>query len=210
MKKEAKSPCLSVVVLMASLCLGFSSCGEELDSKRDYNEPVTIIDNEGIPAGSPGDQSMVGYYSLHGINGEFWQAQVSEAASSFNSSMANLSQEFAGFRIEDEKTIYHVSDYFYASKNPSRDNAEWINLESYNFTVSVPYNAGGYISTRKEYYYMYHQIGTWPWTDERHWEGRYAMNGQTMTVNTDLGQTLTMTYTNGQLEYDGVVYKKVK
>ena len=206
-----------VILMAATLSTGFTSCGEEFDFEKNYNEYEEYVDDDGVPQGSPGTEDMFGYYSMLGTNGEMWQSFKTTAADNVSrkivSSYAwdNLHSDFSAFRIVDSKTIYHVFESIYITESMPSDNKGSLLLESEHYNFKYNYSSGAYATTKYANYYLCHYIGTEPLIDDSHWEGRYAMNGSTMTVHTDEttkwidgkeyvavgGQTYQWSYSNG-------------
>ena len=202
---------LTLLAIMTA-SLSFNSCGKD-ELITDQNEFETVYD-EGIPDGEPGNASMYGYYSFVGLDGETWQNVISygESSASVVHSEKILESHtygrYGALKITDEKTIYMVNEEIVLGTSLPKTN---IILESQSFAYQ--YKVGHlWVNYYTDYLYAYHSISTMPnlGKNSREWEGRYALNGNTMTVKTDLGTTYSMIYSNNEIEWNGNVYKNVK
>ena len=214
----------------AIVCLGMISCGEEL-ADEDYvlkHETEDVIDDDGVPSGTPGSQNMYGIYSCVGTNGDVWKSfkETAEYNISFHQGESsywdNYFENYAIW-IVDDKTIYWVDDYIYFINYRPTSDGESILLESeyYTFKYQKWVVAHWYEYTAN--YYLAHYVSKFRTNDKYKWEGRYAMNGSQIIVNTDettkwvdgrqyaaAGNTWVWDYSDGVITTeDGVKYVKV-
>lgn len=209
------------------------SCGDGdmsdllIDAMKGNPPAEDVIDDDGVPSGTPGNESMFGFYSVLGTNSATWKSFKETAESNIalhkgdRSYWDSYHADVTAIWIVDEKTIYWAYDYigFYESR-PTSDN-ESILLESEPYTVKYSKVVVGRWQEYTAYYYLVHYIFKSRNTDR--WEGRYAMNGSKMTVNTDetvkmidgtlhnvAGNTYTWDYSDGTITNEnGVKYLKV-
>ena len=220
-----------IALMMTILVL---SCGDgewtEIYAEATKGNPPAenVIDDDGVPNGSPGNESMFGVYSHLGTNSDTWKSFKDEAETNVTLHLGDRSYwenhhiEVPAIWIVDEKTIYWVDDYigFFESK-PTSDK-ESILLESEPYTVNYSKVVVGRWQQYTAYYYLVHYIYKIRNTDR--WEGRYAMNGSKMIVHTDETtkwengrefvavdyNTLTWDYSDGVIDVDGIKYVKMK
>lgn len=211
-------------MMAIGLCLGFTSCGEEL--LEDYrNKPEDVIDDDGVPSGTPGNESMFGVYSSIGTNSDLWKSFKETAETNVNfhdyTSWENHFFDGAAIWIVDDKTIYWVDDYVGFSKSRPTSDESSILLESETYTVTYSKAVVGRWQQYTDTYYLTHYI--YKWQNRDRWEGRYAMNGSQIIVHTDETtkwengreyvavdyNTLTWNYSNGTIDVDGTKYVKV-
>ena len=107
------------------LCLNFTSCGKE-ELEWGNKPPVEIVDDDGVPIGTPGNESMYGIYSCIGTNSDLWKSFKETAETNVNlhdyTSWDNYFFDGAAIWIVDDKTIYWVDDYVSFSKSrPTSD-----------------------------------------------------------------------------------------
>lgn len=203
-----------LVALFVSIAL--MSCGDGYDF--DFEKYEYIVDDNGVPTGNPGTENMIGYYSNSNSADEQWQAaeKGAEEESSYThyDKISGLSFFLIGnaLRIVDEKTIYLVKEEIGRSSYSVKEDEYNILLKAkeYQYRYSVRTYLG--VDFYTSYFDIYHTIATMPdlSKDSKEWEGRYALNGNKMTVNTDLGETFSMSYTDGEIEWEGIKYKKVR
>ena len=223
MQKKMKRTLFSVMVI--SLSLGFASCGEELSEYKNP-EPEKVIDDDGVPSGTPGNESMFGIYSMFGTNSDTWKSLKTDAETNVNLHNGGASSWNSNLRLEaiwivDEKTIYWVEEYmgFFQSR-PTTDDTS-ILLESEPYTVTYSKVVVNHWQQYTDTYYLVHYVYKWRNTDK--WEGRYAMNGSKMIIHTDETtkwengkeyvavdyNTLTWDYSDGTIDVDGKKYRKI-
>ena len=213
-------------MIFISLCIGFTSCGKEHLERG--NPPVEeIIDDDGVPSGTPGNESMFGIYSMIGTNSANWNILKETAQSNVNfhngedSDWYNHNQDFHAIWIVDEKTIYWVEEYMGFTESQPKSDEESILLESEQYTVTYQRAVVGRWQQYTTRYYLVHYL--YKWRDSDMWEGRYAMNGSKIVVHTDETtkwengheyvavdyNTLTWDYSDGTIDVDGTKYRKI-
>lgn len=213
-------------MIFISLCMGFASCGEELKPEDFGNKTEDVIDDDGVPSGIPGNESMFGIYSCLGTNSDVWKNFKEDAELNVtlhkgdNSSWSSYFNLYAIW-IVDEKTIYWVDDYISFSQSRPTSDENSILLESEPFTVTYSKAIVGRWQQYTDTYYLTHYVYKWQSRDR--WEGRYAMNGSKITVHTDETtkwengrqvvavdyNTLTWDYSDGTIDIDGTKYRKI-
>ena len=208
-----KKKLLGMMALLISL--GLISCGDDSYTILDGNYEI-IVDDDGVPSGKPGTEDMIGYYSSLGLESETWK-NANETIKKYaketkNQPLYYYTYPFAtnsAFRIMDEKTIYFVKEEIYGSSSNGTDETQ-IECCSYEYRYKV-YIDLYHERTDYAYLYVWHTIEKYPDLSKgsQWWEGRYALNGNNMTVNTDLGETITMTYSNHEIIWNGTVFTKV-
>lgn len=212
---------------LIAICMGFISCGEEL-SDKDYRDkpPVDVVDDDGVPSGTPGNESMFGIYTCIGTNSDIWSSfkELAESNVSFHQGDRSYWENhyFNGYAIwiVDDKTIYWVDEYISFLEPPTPDEKS-ILLESEQYTFKYQKVVVGRWNEYTANYYLTHYI--YKWQNKDRWEGRYAMNGSQIIIHTDETtkwengreyvavdyNTLTWQYSDGAIIADGVKYVKV-
>lgn len=200
---------LGMMALLISI--GLMSCGDDSYTILDGNYE-TIVDDDGVPSGNPGTEDMIGYYSSLGLESETWK-NANKTIEDFAKETKNQHLYYyiypfatnSAFRIMDEKTIYLVKEEIYGSSSNGTDETQ-IECHSYTYRYRDYYDRIDYA-----YLYVWHTIEKSPdlSKNSQWWQGRYALNGNNMTVNTDLGETITMTYSNHEIIWNGTVFTKV-
>lgn len=211
-------------MMAIGLCLVFTSCGKE-NLEFGNLPPEEIVDDDGVPSGTPGDENMFGIYSCIGTNSELWKSFKETAETNVKlhdyTSWSNYSFNGAAIWVVDEKTIYWVDDdVFFSQSRPTSDEST-ILLEYEKYTVSYSKVVVGRWQQYTDTYYLTHYV--YKWQNTKKWEGRYAMNGSKMVVHTDEttkwenGQeyvavdynTLEWDYSNGTIDVNGTKYVKI-
>ena len=213
-------------LMLLSLCIGFASCGEE--NVVPENFPAEhVVDDDGVPSGTPGNESMFGIYSKFGTNSDIWNSLKDTGQSYVNNHLGERSewenhyQVFNAIWIVDEKTIYWVEECMMFSRSHPSSDEESILLELEKYTVNYQHVVVGRLINYTDTYYLTHYVYKWRDTDA--WEGRYAMDGSKMIIHTDQTSkrvdgkeyvavdynTLTWDYSDGTIDVNGTKYKKV-
>lgn len=225
-----KKQLLAAMPLFLSAVLSFTSCGDDIDYEKNYNEKEVIIDDDGVPDGSPGTRDMIGYYSSLGVNSDLWNYYKSEADAKMSNkdvtSWGSIHYGGPALRIVDDHTIYCVYEDILAQESRFSGEDYCFVVEEKEYSFTYVYRTGAYYDNRYAHYYLYHTIGTNLWTDELRWEGRYSMRGNTIVVQTDRqegiddngrkkGYVFTFSYKDGAIVSENsygntVTYVKIK
>lgn len=210
-------------MMAIGLCLSFTSCGEE---NLEFGNPPTehVVDDDGVPSGTPGNESMFGIYTYIGTNSDIWNSFKEDAESHVELHMdTGWESNFVvdAIWIVDDKTIYWVDDYIGFSQSRPTSGDTSILLESEIYTVTYYKVVVNRWHQYTDTYYLTHYVYKNRNTDM--WEGRYAMNGSQMIIHTDETSkwvdgkeyvavdynTLTWEYSDGTIDVGGRIYKKV-